>query len=232
MKQKISIGNQKLKVVVTHPSFGISAIYCAEQYAKVKVQREPDGFFSKKLDLPIIAYAQTTGGDLNKQVDTYVIDKMGQSTRSEDIALARSQGLDVDDDNELTQENIPAARACIDNNTNLHGHKWGWSGTCYQHIKHHLDVDLQILNYSRSDCCNQTKLDMFPLFFPLNCLENVRVKETSRTLVVQAFRYRCTISINSLHAMYPMYTMFYLGDKGVCVKLSIGAPKKQLNMEN
>ena len=190
MEQRISIGNQKLKVVVTHPSFGISAIYCAEQYAKVKVQREPDGFFSKKLDLPIIAYAQTTGGDAdkqNKQVDTYVIDKMGQSTRSEDIALVRSQGLDVDDDNELTQENIPAAGgACIDNTTHLHGHEWGWSGTCHQKTNHHLDVDPQILNYSRSDLCNQTKLDIFLLFFPLKYSENVPVKETSRTLVGQA----------------------------------------------
>jgi hypothetical protein len=112
---------------VTHSFFGISAIYCAERYAKVKVQREPDGFFNKKLDLPIIAYAQTTGGDLDKQVDTYGIDKMGQSTRSEGIALARSQGLDVVDDNEPIPENIQAAGACIDNTTNLHGHEWGWS---------------------------------------------------------------------------------------------------------
>jgi hypothetical protein len=58
------------------------------------------------------------------------------------------------------------------------------------------------------------------------------VKETSRTLVGQEIRYWCMVLIKSVHAMYPMYTMFYLGDKGVCVKLSIGAPKKQLNMEN
>ena len=72
---------------------------------------------------------------------------MGQSTRSEDISLACSQGLDVDDDNETTPENIPAAGARIDNTTtNLHGHKWGWSCTCHQKTKHHLDVDVQILN--------------------------------------------------------------------------------------
>ena len=112
---------------------------------------------------------------------------MGQSTRSKVIALFRSQGLDVDDDNELTQGNIPAAGgACIDNTTHLHGHKWGWSGTCHQITKHHLDVDPQILNYSRSDLCNQTKLDISLLFFPLKYLENVPVKETSRTLVGQA----------------------------------------------
>ena len=74
---------------------------------KVKVQGEPDGFFDKKLDLPIIANAQTTVGNLNKQVDTSVIDKMGRSTRSEDIALACSQRLDVDDDNGPSLENFP-----------------------------------------------------------------------------------------------------------------------------
>ena len=62
----------------------------------------------------------------------------------------------------------------------------GMVSTCHWKTKHHLDVDLQILNYSGSDICNQTKLDMFLLFFPLNYLENVPVKETSRTLVGQA----------------------------------------------
>jgi hypothetical protein len=68
---------------------------------KLKAEGEPDGFFDKKIDLPIIANAPTFSvDDINKPIDTSVIDKMGQSTRSEDIALARSQGLDVDDDNE------------------------------------------------------------------------------------------------------------------------------------
>ncbi|OEU14671.1 hypothetical protein FRACYDRAFT_241223 [Fragilariopsis cylindrus CCMP1102] len=94
---------------------------------KVKVQGEPDGFFDKKLDLPIIANAQTTVGNLNKRIDTSVIDKM-------DIALACSQRLDVDDDNGPSLENFPAAGALIDNTTNLYGQKWGWSGSCHQKL--------------------------------------------------------------------------------------------------
>jgi hypothetical protein len=177
----------RIVIVVKHPTFGESLIYCAERYAKVKVEGEPDGFFDKKTDLPIIANAPTFSiGDLDKPIDTSVIDKMGRSTRSEDIALARSQGLDVDDDNEPAPENIPAAGARIDNTTNLHGQEWGWAGTCHRKSKHHTDIDPQILNYSRSDLCTQTKLDMFLLFFPLNYTENVIVKETSRTLVGQA----------------------------------------------
>jgi hypothetical protein len=107
-----NIGRKRIIVIVVkHATFGESLVYCAERYAKVKVEGDPDDFFDKKVDLPIIANAPTFSVDnLEKPIDTSVIDKMGRSTRGEDIALARSQGLDVDDDNNKpTPENIPAA---------------------------------------------------------------------------------------------------------------------------
>ena len=178
---------RKIVIVVKHPLFGDSVIYCAKRYAKVKFEGAPDGLFNRRQDLPIIANAPTFSlEDLDKKIDTSVIEKMGRSTRSEDIALARSQGLDVDDDNEPAPENSPAAGARIDNTTNLYGQTWGWGGTCHRKAKNHHDVNPQILNYSRSDLCNLTKLDMFLLFFPLNYVENVLVKETSRILEGQA----------------------------------------------
>jgi hypothetical protein len=61
----------KVVIVVKHTSFGDSVIYCAERYAKVKIQGEPDGFLNKKLDLPIFANAPTFAiGDLDKPIDT------------------------------------------------------------------------------------------------------------------------------------------------------------------
>jgi hypothetical protein len=116
----------RIVIVVKHPTLGDSVVYCAEQYSKVKVEGEPDGLFDKKVDLPIIDNAPTFYvDDLDKSIDTSVIDKMGRSTRSEDIALARSQGLDVDDDNEPAPENIPAAGARVNSSTDLHGLEWG-----------------------------------------------------------------------------------------------------------
>jgi hypothetical protein len=130
-KTKNINGKPKVVIVVKHPAFGDSVVYCAERYAKVKVEGEPDDFFDKKVDLPIIANAPTFSvNDIIKPIDTSVIDKMGRS-RSEDIALARSQGLDVDDDNKPAPENIPAAGARVDSTTNLHGQEWGWNGTCH-----------------------------------------------------------------------------------------------------
>jgi hypothetical protein len=102
----------KIVIVVKPATFGESVVYCAERYAKVKVQGEPDGSFDKKMDLPMVANAPTFSvDDLNKPIDIWLsaIDKMGRSTRSEDI---------------------PAAGAPIDCTTNLHGKKWGWGGMC------------------------------------------------------------------------------------------------------
>jgi hypothetical protein len=42
------------------------------------------------------------------------------------------------------------------------------------------------VNYTKNDLKALTKLDMFLLFFPANYLENVIVKETSKTLIEQA----------------------------------------------
>jgi hypothetical protein len=177
----------RIVIVVKHPTFGDLVVYCAEQYAKVKVEGEPDSFFDKKVDLPIIANAPTFSvDDLDKPIDTSVIDKMGRLTRSEDITLAHSQGLDVDDDIEAAPENVPAAGAPLDCTTNLHGQAWGWGGTCHRKTKHHTNVSPQILNHSRSNLCSQTKLNMCLLFFPIDYFEEVLVKETSRTLVGQA----------------------------------------------
>jgi hypothetical protein len=122
----------RLVIVVKHETFGDSLVYCAERYAKVQVQGDAYGFFDSVIDLPIYANAPNFSLEgLIKPIDTSILDKVGRSTRTADIALVRSQGLDVDDDNESAPENIPAAGAPIDCTTNLHGQQWGWDGTCH-----------------------------------------------------------------------------------------------------
>jgi hypothetical protein len=102
------------------------------------------------------------------------------------VQIRPEHALDVDDDNEPAPENIPAAGAPIDCTTNLHGQQWGWDGTCHQKSKHHVDVSPQIKDFIKSDLCTTSKLDMFLLFFPLDFVEDIIVKETSRILVQQA----------------------------------------------
>jgi hypothetical protein len=143
----------------------------------------------KNTDLPIFPNAPTfSADDLCKPIDTSLLDIGGSgSTRSEDIALAQSQGLDVDDDNEPAPENIPPAGAPIDSTSNLHGQTWGWGGTCHRKSAHHTDVSPQIKDYTKNHLSRTlSKLEMFLLFFPVDYLENVIVIETSQTLVEQA----------------------------------------------
>ena len=49
----------------------------------------------------------------------------GSGSRAEHIAMAWSQGLDVDDDNKAALENVPAEGVVIDTTSNLHGQTWG-----------------------------------------------------------------------------------------------------------
>jgi hypothetical protein len=151
-----------------HESFGDNLIYCAERYAKVKVEGE-------------------AADDVCNPIDTSLLDMGGSgSTRREDIASARSQGLDVDDDNEPAPENISALGSSIDSTSNLHGREWGWSGTCHRKSAHHVDVSPQIKDCTKNNLGNISKLDMFLLFFPVDYTEEVIVIETSHTLVGQA----------------------------------------------
>jgi hypothetical protein len=100
--------------------------------------------------------------------------------------LVRAQGLDVDDDNDPAPENITVANAPTGGYDDPHNQGWGWGGTCHWRSQNFADVNPMIKGYSKKDLCILSKLDMFLLFFPLQYLEDVIVKETSRTLVAQA----------------------------------------------
>ena len=80
----------KVCIVVKHDSFSGNLIYCAEQYAKVTVEGEADGYFDQKqTDLPLFTNVPTfSPDDLWKPMDTSLLDIGGSGSRSEDIALA------------------------------------------------------------------------------------------------------------------------------------------------
>ena len=74
MKRKPNVS-----IVVKHDSFGGHLIYCAERYAKVKVEGEADGDFDQKVpDLPLFTNAPNFSPDL--------LDMGGSGSRSEDVA--------------------------------------------------------------------------------------------------------------------------------------------------
>ena len=102
-------------------------------YVKVKVEGEPDEYFDRiVLNLPIINNAPTfSPDDVCKPIDTSLLNMGGSGSRSEDIALACSQGFDFDDNNKPAPENVPAEGVVIDITSNLYGQTWGWGGKIY-----------------------------------------------------------------------------------------------------
>ena len=59
--------------------------------------------------------------DVCRPTDTSLLDMGGSGSRSEDIALACSQGFDFDDNNKPAPENVPAEGVVIDITSNLYG---------------------------------------------------------------------------------------------------------------
>ncbi|OEU23148.1 hypothetical protein FRACYDRAFT_233317 [Fragilariopsis cylindrus CCMP1102] len=128
-----------------HDIFSDNLIYCAERYVKVKAEGEPDGYFDKiVLNLPIINNAPMfSPDDVYRPIDTSLLDMGGSGSRSEDIALACSQGFVVDDSNKPAPEYVPAEDVVIDITSNLYGQTWGWDGTCHQ--KPHTIIQMKVL---------------------------------------------------------------------------------------
>ena len=187
----------KVCIVVKHPSFGDRLIYCAERYAKVTAEGDRDGWFDTEAATQLpgvfpLTFKQAFEQDKKRQpIDLSFLDldkEGGHQTRTEDIALARSQGIDVDDDNEPAPENIPPAGADINYQDNLYGQTWGWNGTCNRKSNHHSHEGAKIEGMSRADLKQTTKLDMFLIFFPINYLEDVVVVETSKVLVGMTYQ--------------------------------------------
>ena len=150
-------------------SNGIKAFVCSKgPRILIKVEGEPDGYFDQTVtDLPLFTNAPVISpDDLCKPINTSLLDMGGSGSRAEDIALAQSQGLDVDDDNEPAPENAPAEGVAIDTTSNLHGQTWGWGGTCHQklHIIHMKVIESTTIPRVILKSC-QSLTDLLLLFY-------------------------------------------------------------------
>lgn len=87
-------------------------------------------------------------------------------SRTEDIALVRNQGLDVDDDNEPALENIPDPSQAARNPNELYeGQTWGWKGIDQRKAAGISDVAASFQNGWTP--VGKDYYDIFLKFFPL-----------------------------------------------------------------
>ena len=95
----------KLVVVFRHERTDDKEIYCVKRWVKVDKEGAANHFFRDEEeceDDPHPSNSDDMGRkeELEKNV-------FGATNRSEDIAMLRGMGLDVDDDNEPSPENVP-----------------------------------------------------------------------------------------------------------------------------
>ena len=98
------------------------------------------------------------------------------------MALVRGQGLNVDDDNELTPETVSELVAENAEEGNEADEPWGWNGQDHQKIFGAQDQPASINGMSGLTLEVISYVSMFLIFFPKAFIEKVIVKKTSDSL--------------------------------------------------
>ena len=92
----------------------------------------------------------------------------------------RSLGLDVDDDNESSPENVPDTEPLPECNQT-----WGWNGIDYRAQSKSMNLQPTLarsLDEITSDPCRRTLLSLFMTNFPMSYLVQCILKETNKNL--------------------------------------------------
>ena len=182
--------NRREQICVTfrHDSFPNETLYCAVRFCKVVTEGDPVNFFldddAPTADADAGATAANTGADGNTGEDRQEIpDGLTASLRatSDDIALMRGMGFDVDDDNDPAPENVPGDNQQEASDDGLYeGQSWGWQGFCDRR-KNNMNNTKPKLRVPESIFAGMTYITMFLLMFPKQLLE-VIVSRTSKQL--------------------------------------------------
>ena len=104
-----------------------SSLYTCTRYAVVKEEGDPIGFFAAEREETSLLPAVEAGA-LNNAVPIERSVFFATGT-AKDILCVQNLGLDVDDDNAPTPENIPTADTPVPTSQGLYpGQSWGWDG--------------------------------------------------------------------------------------------------------
>ena len=185
--------------VFRHEKFESIELYAAKRLVKIEVEGPEDGFFGKVHDSSTtISNVNTTAtSNLNGGVSNgtnigegEIIDPVVFNTRNckEDIAMVRSLGMTVDDDNDPAPENIPDLTSITERQISsvedlYPGQSWGWNGFDERKKENFVKTEPKINGLSGIALEGVCFVKMFLLFFP-NCIINLIIKETSKKMEV------------------------------------------------
>ena len=116
--------------------------------------------------------------ELNQQITN-------AGNNADDIAMVRAMGMDVDDDNEPVQENMPEENERVNERGNglKEGQSWGWNGFDERRKENIYDTKAKINGLSGVALQNCSFTTMFQIFFA-STIGDMVITETNKVLDV------------------------------------------------
>lgn len=166
--------------------------YCHERYVCITQEGPEDLIFGRQTS--DVEQQKKSTSDANAKDEERVLLSTSlvfhAQNRSEDIALVRSQGLMVDDDNDPAPENVPSNNERTQKKdgksqteVEKNGQQWGWSGLDNRRIAgNDIDVKPSLPMLFGMEILNLTYAELFMKFLGEEYIENVLLPRTEANM--------------------------------------------------
>ena len=176
----------QLCVVFRHDLFPNEEVYCVVRFCKVlKEGSSEDVFPLAAVALPADQFAQCPQGE-EERVELPAGHEHFRGT-SEDIAIMRGLGFDVDDDNMPAPENVPTPNEREATAELYEGQSWGWDGFCERRSNGFTNSNPFIRGLQEHLMYHMSYMMMFLVFSPKLLVQMV-IKETNKKLIKEGKR--------------------------------------------
>ena len=183
IRQEVKTVNRKpqMCIIMRHDIWPNKELYCVKRWVKVMSEGSPSDFFDT-----VEATVPEEGVPPNSIDEDDETDRIPDAVfqmngaNAEDIAMVRSLGLGVDDDNEPSPENIPTDAPPEDTNES-----WGWNGVDERQKANVMDVKPKLmhgLDEINSALPSTMLVHLFLVLFPRDYLENIVLRATNENI--------------------------------------------------
>ena len=175
----------QLSIIIHHNNFKeadeetFQELYAVKKHFTIQAEGDPDFFF----DLPVVADVQEEPQELLLPA---VVDNelMGENHGGQqDLILALTGILDIDDNNEPVPENVPG-----DPLPSILSTAWGHYGFCYRKSNNLADTQARLVN-NVDTTRDDVNLQLFDRLFPHKYVEDVILTEVNKVLDQQPVTY-------------------------------------------
>ena len=175
-----------------HEDFENLVIYTPVRWVKVEVEGPENSLFSQQSDISsnsesasLESGSETDDSTVATRLNSIYINPnevLHSSHTSDDIAMVRAMGMNVDDDNEPVAENIPTTEESASSRvTGLkEGQSWGWNGMCDRKKEGLYQTKAKINGLSGVALENCSFATMFHIFFPKDIAWMIIVETNKR----------------------------------------------------